>query len=143
MRFEDSKYSQNLDYKKVTLSSGNFYFLKKIVIAEINEGVHYDWNKTMEWSQIAIEYYGNDIKIGYISNRVNPYSIDPQLYTTFDEEYGFVVASAIVIYNDISYVNASIEKKFSKNRIKRCRSLKEAIEWIGNLKEFKKEDSII
>ena len=34
-------------------------------------------------------------------------------------------------------MNASIEKKFTKNSIKRCKSLSEAIKWILELEEFK------
>ena len=91
---------------------------------------------SQEWIHIAIEYYVDTLKIGYISNRINSYSIEPQLWTTIGEEFDFLVAGAIVIYNKISYVNASIEKRFSKNSIKRCKSLDEAINWINNLKEF-------
>ncbi|WP_298553430.1 hypothetical protein [uncultured Algibacter sp.] len=47
-----------------------------------------------------------------------------------------IVASAIVIYNNSNYMNASIEKQFTNRSIKRCMSLKEAIGWMESLKEF-------
>ena len=66
MRFEDSNYSKILDYKKVTLDSGNYYLCENFVIVEVNEGRHYDWKLAQEWIHIAIEYYGDTLKIGYI-----------------------------------------------------------------------------
>ena len=62
-----------------------------------------------------IDFYGKDLKIAYISNGINAYSIEPQLWMKFDKEYNFVIASAIVVHNDLNYINASIEKKFSSS----------------------------
>ena len=47
MRFEDSKYFQKLNCKKLTLDSGVFYFTDKYVVAEINEGIIIVGNKSM------------------------------------------------------------------------------------------------
>ena len=58
-------------------------------------------------------------------------------YPDFNKEFGFIVASAIVVYDDISYMNATIEKQFTGKSLKRCSSLEEAIHWVQNLDEFK------
>lgn len=137
MRFEDSKLSQTLNYKKITLPYGDFYFFDKFVISEINEGVHLDWDKILRLIGVMIDFYGKDLKIAYISNRINAYSIEPQLWMQFEKEYNFIITSAIVVYNDLNYINASIEKQFSSSSIKRCGSLEIALHWINNLKEFK------
>ena len=100
-----------------------FYFFEKFVISEIKEGVHLDWDKILALIGVMIDFYGKDLKIAYISNRINAYSIEPQLWMKFDKEYNFVIASAIVVYNDLNYINASIEKKFSSSSIKSCGSL--------------------
>jgi hypothetical protein len=87
------------------------------------------------------EDINNDIKIGYIANRINSYSFEPQLWIDFNNDYDFIVASAAVTYSDFGYLNSSLEKHFFKKSLKRCRSLDEAIEWMMELDEFKKEIS--
>lgn len=137
MTFENSKYFNLLKHSKIEFSFGNFYLFDKFIISEINEGIHFDWDKIQQVIAALIDYYGSNLKIGYISNRVNPYSIEPQLWIRFQRDYGFIVASAMVSYTELNYINASIEKRFSEMSIKRCGSLDEAINWIKNLKEFK------
>ncbi|MGG5487032.1 hypothetical protein [Gaetbulibacter sp. PBL-D1] len=137
MTFENSKYFNVLKHSKVEFSFGKFYLFDKFIISEINEGVHFDWDKIQQVIAALIDYYGSNLKIGYISNRVNPYSIEPQLWIRFQRDYGFIVASAMVSYTELNYINTSIEKRFSEMSIKRCGSLDEAINWIKNLKEFK------
>lgn len=137
MFFEKSNYFNLLKHQKITLYFGDFYLLENFIIAEFNEGIHFDWDKIQELATELIRHYGYELKIGFISNRVNSYSTDPRLWTKFNQEFGFIVASAIVVYDDISYMNATLEKQFSENSLKRCSSLEEALHWMQNLKEFK------
>jgi hypothetical protein len=83
-----------------------------------------------------VAFYGKDIQLGYISNRVNSYSVDPQTWIKVDAEYSVIIASAIVTYSDIAFMNATLEKKFYKKNIKRCLSLEEAFNWVINLEEL-------
>jgi hypothetical protein len=136
MKFENSKYFNQLPYSKIEFSFGSYFFLDNYIISELNEGIHFDWQKIEEVISAIAEFYGDHFKIGYISNRINSYSVNPQLWVNFYEEYNFIVASAVVAYNDFNYMNASLEKHFSKNSVKRCHSLDEAINWMSNLKEF-------
>jgi hypothetical protein len=136
MTFENSTYFNLLSNSKIEFSFGTFFFLDKIIISELHEGIHFDWDKIEQVISAAAEHYGDNFKVAFISNRINSYSIEPQLWLDFYKDYQFIVASAIVAYNDFNYKNASLEKHFSKNSIKRCESLKVAIEWILNLKEF-------
>ena len=137
MIFEKSNYFKLLRHEKLTLAFGDFYLLDKYIIAEFNEGIHLDWEKIQILSTELIKHYGYGLKIGYINNRVHPYSLDPHLWTNFDQEFGFVIASAIVVYDDISYMNATLEKQFTSNSLKRCSSLEEALHWMQNIREFK------
>ncbi len=136
MTFENSKYFNVLKHSKVEFSFGKFYLFDKFIISEINEGIHFDWDKIQQVIAVLIDYYGSNLKIGYISNRVNPYSIEPQLWIRFQRDFGFIVASAMISYTELNYINASIEKRFSEISIKRCGSLDEAINWTKNLKEL-------
>jgi hypothetical protein len=136
MKFEDSKLSKEMNYKKINLSFGNFFFLDNFIISEINRGIHFDWKKIKKISKLIIEHYGKDCKIGYVSNRINSYSFEPKLWIDFNNRYGFIIAAAIITYDNYNRMNANIEKKFSGHSLKRCNNLDQAIDWVNNLKEF-------
>ena len=136
MTFENSKYFNLLPSSKIEFSFGTFFFLDKIIVSEIYEGTHFGWDKIEQVISAAAEHYGDNFKVAFLSNRINSYSIEPQLWMKFYNEYHFIVASAIVAYNDFNFKNATLEKHFSKNSIKRCETLDEAMEWIFELKEF-------
>lgn len=136
MRFEDSKYFKKLNHKKIVFPFGNFYLCDFFFVAELNEGVHFGWEEVQRVMPKIIDYYGSDIKLGYISNRVNSYSSDPQNWKKIDKAYGIIIASAIIYYSDFTYKNASLEKLFSQKSIKRCMSLDEAILWMKSINEF-------
>jgi hypothetical protein len=136
MTFENSKYFNLLPNSKIEFSFGTFFFLDKIIISELHEGIHFDWDKIEQVISEIAEHYGDNFKVAFLSNRINSYSIEPQLWVDFYKDYHFIVATAIVAYNDFNYKNAALEKHFSKNSIKRCETLDEAMEWIQNLNEF-------
>ncbi len=136
MRFENSKYFKELPHEAIKLSFGTFYLCKRFFIVELNEGIHFDWKKIKEIMTKVTEVYGEDNKFAFISNRVNSHSIDPQIWQKLYKFYDNVVASAIVYYNNETFMNATIEKSFSNRSIKRCLSIDEAIIWISGLKEF-------
>ncbi|WP_033960618.1 hypothetical protein [Psychroserpens jangbogonensis] len=139
MTFENSKYSKLLDYKKVVFPFGNVYITKQFIVSELNEGIHVDFTMVSELIGEFSEDISNDIRIGYIANRLNSYSFEPQLWLDFNNDYDFLVASAVVTYSDFGYLNSSLEKHFFKKSLKRCHSLDEAIEWMMELDELKSE----
>ncbi|GGW62072.1 hypothetical protein DFQ11_102449 [Winogradskyella epiphytica] len=141
MKFEDSKYSEEIPYVKKEFPFGNLYITKQFILSELNEGVHVDHHIASELVSLYLKNLPSGRKVGYIANRLNSYSFDPQLWVEFNDEYDFLVACAIVSYSNFSYLSASLEKQFFSKSLKRCRSLEEAIEWMLNLKEFKKEFS--
>lgn len=135
MKFELSEFNE-LTHYKVEMPFGNFYLLETFFISEIHEGVHFDWEMIKQAMVEIMGFYGKNNKVGYISNRVNSYSMNPQTWDKVQKEYNLIIAGAIVTYNKMTFMNASIEKEFSKISIKRCLSLEEAVEWIKTLKEL-------
>ncbi len=129
MRVEESKY-KDLYEKKVVLESGSFYFFEKYIIAEIDEGVHYDWEAAKKMVDKAYEHYGEEPKVAYITNRVNSYSVDPQDWLKFYKERHHLEAYAIVAYNRIGLMNVVLEKLFSQTRIRKFSHLDDAVEWV-------------
>lgn len=136
MLFEESELSK-LTHYKVEMPFGNFYLFEKFFISEIHEGVHFDWEMIQTAMVEVVEFYGKNARVGYISNRVYSYSMNPHSWMKVQKNYDLIFAGAIVVYNNFTFMNASIEKKFSDISIKRCLSLDEAVDWILNLKELK------
>ncbi len=89
MHFEDSKYYKKIKSYKLELPFGNFYLTEKLVIGELNEGVHFDWEKGETLILEAIDFYGKQAKLVFVSNRINNYSIDPQNYSRLEENINF------------------------------------------------------
>ncbi|WP_299228712.1 hypothetical protein [uncultured Psychroserpens sp.] len=136
MKFENSKYSDLLEYKKISLPYGNFYITKMFIISELKEGIHVDHAMVSEIISKFSDEITIGLKVGYIANRINSYSFDPQLWLDFNNDHDFLIATAIISYNELNYMNATIEKQFFKKSLKRCHSLEEAIEWMQGLEEF-------
>lgn len=129
MNFEKCNYSKTTKHIKFVAPFGNFYFFEKFVISELNEGIHFDWEKAEVLIKKSIEFYGNKKILGFISNRIHPYSVDPSIWTKGEQKYNLIEFSAIVIYNQYNLMNASIEEKFTNTPIKIFRSLEDAIDY--------------
>lgn len=133
MEFEKSKYYQKLKPYKYKHAVGNYYFCEKFFVSEIKEGIHFNWEITQKMANEIINFYGvENPKIGFISNRINSYSVDPTNWTKVEENYN-IISSAIVIYNKPMLLSASLEQKFAKKPIKYFKSLNKAIEWTESI----------
>ncbi|OAB78047.1 hypothetical protein [Cochleicola gelatinilyticus] len=137
MRIEDSKYKSQYE-KKVSLPSGNYYFFKKFVVAEINEGIHFNWDVAEVVVKKAYEHYGENLKVAYISNRVNDYTISPQDWLNFYRERHRLEAFAIVAYNKKGLMAVVLEKIFSQSMLQKFNSLDKAVNWVLTLKKEEK-----
>lgn len=57
--------------------------------------------------------------------------MNPETWNKVHKKYNMLTFGAIVSYNNITFMNASLEKQFSNViSIKACHTLKEAIEWV-------------
>jgi len=133
VRLEESKYKDKFE-AKIVLPEGNFYIFKKFVVGEVAQDVHFNW----ELAQIVLEkvydYLGSrDVKMAYISNRVNAYSVHPQDWLQFYKERHHLEAFAVVAYNKIGFMNVVLEKIFSQTRIRKFSELEKAVQWVEQL----------
>jgi len=128
MKAEDSKYLI-MEHEEINLPFGKFYFFEKFVISELHEGVHFDWKRVKILSDLMLSHYGDKKSLIYLSNRVNSYSIEPQSWLKFDKKYNLFIASGIIAYDNRGSLSVVLERLFSKERIKKFRSLKNGIEW--------------
>ena len=134
LKIEDSPY-KDLYQKKLSLASGNFYIFEKYVIGEIHEGVHFNWDIAREVIELVyLHFDSRDIKVAYISNRVNSYSVHAQDWINFYKERNHLEAFAVVAYTKMGFMNVVLEKIFSQARMRKFHSMEEAIAWIGELK---------
>ncbi|GAA3655328.1 hypothetical protein [Flavivirga jejuensis] len=136
MRFENSEYYKNLKHYKLETTYGDFYFCDNFFIGEIFEGIHFEWDMVDYLMNEVRDFYGKDAKLGYVSNRINSYSLDPQSWEKVYKKYGIIQFSAIIAYNNFTLMNAKLEKQFSSKKIKRCTSLTEAMDWVSSMKEL-------
>ncbi|WP_445730854.1 hypothetical protein [Mariniflexile sp.] len=137
MKFEESQNLSKFIRKKIELAFGKFFICDHFVVAELNHEIHVDWLIIQKIAHMIIDQYGTSRKIGFISNKVNSYSIDPYVWITFSQEYDFIEAAAIVWYTDAGFMSATLEKMFLKSSVKLCESLEEAVHWISNPEEFR------
>ncbi|TNJ41525.1 hypothetical protein KFZ70_12755 [Tamlana fucoidanivorans] len=135
MKFEESLQSKLLSHHKLEMPFGTFFFCENFVISEIHSEKHFDWPKIELVLKEIIDFYGAGAKLGYVSNRVNSYSIDPSHWAKINSNKAVIemIGTCIVYYNYIMYLNASLENRFSDVEIKSCLSLDEAIEWVQRL----------
>ena len=117
MRFEDSKYYSIIPSTKLEFPFGDFYLTETFVISEIGESVHFTWDDALKAIEIAVTHYPDNHKVVYISNRVNSYSVDPEVWKIISNDFDFIIASAIVYYNNFSFMSASLEKHFYKESL--------------------------
>jgi hypothetical protein len=136
MHFENSLLSKSLPYEKLALDFGTNYLFENFVIMEVNEGVHFNHDKLSILLTAITAHYGFNKKLAYIANRVNSYSIDPILWSYFDQKDNMLVAASIVSYSERSFMNATIEKQLSAISLKRSKSLEEAVSWVQGLSEL-------
>lgn len=128
MKIADSNLADQIEDLHIN-DYGNYYFLKGIVIAEIKEGVVFNWEASQDIISAAISHYGENPQICYITNRVNAYSVNPVDWIKFFKLDYNLNGYAIVTYNNTSWINALIEKVFLSTKVNRFTSLYEAINW--------------
>ena len=137
MTFENSPLKDALSHMKQDLDFGKLYLCSNFFIMEINEGVHFDRSKLDTLLDNIRDHYGNHKRVAYIANRVNSYSIEPILWSYFDEDDSVLVAATIVSYRESTLMSANIEKQLASISIKRSDNLNSAVHWVQNLTEFK------
>lgn len=102
-----------------------------IVVAEMKEGVTIDINYTIELLQFCKNQF-KEKTYGYISNRVNSYSVNPTVYL-YTAKNSNVRAIAIVSADPIHRKNAAIERQFFQYPFEVFATLEEATAWIDKV----------
>ena len=112
---------------------GEFYLFENFLVSEIAEGVHFDWEKAEIIIHRVYDYFGTkDVELGYLSNRVNSYSITAQDWLKFYKERHTVGRVAIVAYEEKGFLSVQLEKMFTRSTYKTFHSLEDAVSWLSS-----------
>tara|TARA_B100000795_G_C22777476_1_gene430692 strand:+ start:1380 stop:1748 length:369 start_codon:yes stop_codon:yes gene_type:complete len=101
------------------------------LVSVMFEGINLTPDKNAILLNIATKYFKNT-NFGYITNRLQSYSVDPSIYIETSKIEN-LVSFAIVSSKKINISNTEIEKLFYKKPFKHFTSLKDAIEWTNNI----------
>lgn len=115
------------------LEFGNFFFLQNTIIAEISEGIVYDWSKGKQVIDLALEAYGPNFPLHYISNRINDYSVRPQDWLKFKDHRHYLRTYSIVTYDKTGFTNLIFEKLFYTSKIYHFQDLPSALNFVDHL----------
>ena len=101
------------------------------LIAHINEGFHVlsEHNKVL--LELAQSYYKNRSFV-YITERINSYSVDPQIYFQTSKIQN-LVGIAVVSKKYMAKSNADVEKMFFSKPFETFKDIEEAKDWANAL----------
>lgn len=118
-----------MNEKIINTSFGTVRVFDYIIEINIDEGMIFTIEHVKIISELVEAYFPNK-KFGYLSNRINDYSINltPDLSKSFHSN---LVATAVVCYSDSSFENAKFQKKFYKTRpLQIFKNHQEAVNWL-------------
>ena len=115
----------------IYLEFGRIELLEDYLIIEFNEGVIF--NAAINETIISIvEAHFGDRSFGYITNRVNSYSVDPTIYHRSSSVKN-LKSIAIVSHTDTNRVTAGLERIFCKKPFEIFDNLLDAKEWTRSM----------
>lgn len=119
---------------------GDFYFFKDFIIAEFKEESHVSFAQFEDIMEMGKEKY-NSKPVGFISNRINSYSVN--LIDMFENSNfsNYLSAYAIVSYSEVTTKVLDLEDHYFSIPRKRFNNLIEAANWIQDELEIKKNNN--
>ncbi len=126
------KNSPNLkrkDHTLINVELGRLYLFDNYVVAEFKEGVDINFDNFNDVTEIIKKQF-NDKPFGFISNRLNSYSINLIDATKFNAYFPNLKAYAIVAYNSITQRVFELENHFFTFNREAFKNLEHAAEWV-------------
>lgn len=119
---------------------GTLYFLKDIVVAEINEGIHLNYILAKTLFEAIKLFYQDYESFGYISNRINDYSFSPLELGKLLGNLPNLKLYSVVSHSKLNTMNANLEKRFCKVQYENFTDVYTAKNWMTSAL-YKKRDS--
>ncbi len=95
-----------------------------------NEGTQLQKKEIYELTNIFLNHYKNEKPVGYISNRINSYSVNPLDCLKFFEDVKIFAVAAVV--KGLAEKIATIEKTFYSFKVKSFYSLDDAKKYMDD-----------
>ncbi|WP_299887981.1 hypothetical protein [uncultured Lacinutrix sp.] len=111
---------------------GTIFFFENLIVSEINDGVHLDYESLKEVIDI-IKLYFNDKNFGYISNRINNFSASPLDFSKLDSFTLNLKHYCSVTYSQLGTMNSRLEQQFCKLPFKNFDNIIDAYKWTESM----------
>ncbi|WP_452224676.1 hypothetical protein [Lacinutrix chionoecetis] len=121
---------------------GKLYLFKHLAITEIKEGEHFCYESAYNLIMTIKDFYCNK-SFGYLSNRINSYSIQALDYSKLTRAVGNLELFAVVSYKYNDAINMRIEQQFCEMPYKNFDSLKSAYNQINSYINAQSENSAV
>lgn len=125
MNIEKSNF-YNQVIKEQSFSLGDIFFFENIVFTQINEGMHFNYENALEMIKSIYNFYGEEKKFAFVSNRINNYSIEVLDSPKRAELFPNLVIYGIIPYSTSDKINIKLEKQFSEKPVLEFNSIEEA-----------------
>lgn len=113
----------------IDVDFAQFELHEHYLIATINEGVIFDRPHLIKFHEVFDKHYFNR-PFGYISNRVNDYTINPTCYVESNNFDPNIVGIATMCYSDVTYQNAKFTERFLKWPHRAFFKMEDCVNWI-------------
>ena len=120
----------DLDFAKIEIYDN-------YIVTTVNEGILFNLEH-LEKYHIIFEAYFPDKYFGFISNRINDYTVNPICYYSKYDNFPWLLGEAVLCYSHNTYQTVSFEKNFCKRHFEIFYILEECKEWFNKLRENKK-----
>ena len=130
MTILDSPLSKNVQ-ATYCLDIGDFHFFSDFIVAEFKQGSYVSFSDFEEIFDLSSEFFGSK-SYGFISNRVNSFSVNLLDIVNHRKKLEHLNAYAIVTYSHNSKRMLAIEDHYFKFERKRFNSLIDAAKWVVN-----------
>jgi len=132
MLIKNSKYySKVLESFKTDM--GNVHFFENLIISEVNEGKHFSFKNGKDYVDLMLDFYGTSKPIGYISNRMHQFSVNPLDFDKFFDTLPNLKCMTTVYYNAYNLKNIDIERQFCKIPYYKFEDVNKAYDYINTL----------
>lgn len=125
---------------KVDLGFGVIEFYDDYAIGIMNEGAHLSNAEDIMIFSCCEDIFGGK-PFGYISNRLNSYSINPMAHKSASNNLDSLIAYAVVAQTPAHRLSYSVERIFLEKPIAYFTELNLAKEWISNALKTARENN--
>ncbi len=128
---------KNSPLEKMTIISheseiGNLYFIENMVFSEIKEGKHLSLKTAYDYLNVISNFYGDTKPFGYVSNRINKFSIEALDYPKFTKLLKNLKVYAAINYTHFNKMNMEIEKQFCKIPYRGFENIIDSYNYVNN-----------